>query len=201
MMIPEPYDDWLFSAFFALNMRFMHQRRLSTQKDRGASVGGTAGAKAVLWQAQVGRPRTLYRLTIRRRQPGTGLARQSDALDLALLPSVTESVTSLLVGIGVICTIVNGMGNRLCLASGSPPCDGSPLPARRSVRCGAGPAGTGPVETYRPVLMTTGATKESLTWLGGTVAVMLLGRPSAKRNTKEPEHMPGASMAQRAGPL
>ena len=28
MMVPEPYDDWLFAAFFALNMRFLYQRRL-----------------------------------------------------------------------------------------------------------------------------------------------------------------------------
>jgi glyoxylase-like metal-dependent hydrolase (beta-lactamase superfamily II) len=28
MMVPEPYDDWLFAAFFTLNMRFLYQRRL-----------------------------------------------------------------------------------------------------------------------------------------------------------------------------
>jgi len=30
MMVPEPYDDWLFSAFFALNIRFLHERRLGS---------------------------------------------------------------------------------------------------------------------------------------------------------------------------
>jgi glyoxylase-like metal-dependent hydrolase (beta-lactamase superfamily II) len=28
MRVPEPYDDWLFAAFFALTMRFLYQRRL-----------------------------------------------------------------------------------------------------------------------------------------------------------------------------
>jgi glyoxylase-like metal-dependent hydrolase (beta-lactamase superfamily II) len=28
MAVPEPYDDWLFAAFFPLNMHFLYQRRL-----------------------------------------------------------------------------------------------------------------------------------------------------------------------------
>jgi cyclase len=31
MAIPEPYDDWLFSAFFPVNMHFLYQRRLGEQ--------------------------------------------------------------------------------------------------------------------------------------------------------------------------
>jgi glyoxylase-like metal-dependent hydrolase (beta-lactamase superfamily II) len=31
MAIPEPFDDWLFSAFFPLNMHFLYQRQLSRQ--------------------------------------------------------------------------------------------------------------------------------------------------------------------------
>ena len=31
MAIPEPFDDWLFSAFFPLNMHFLYQRRLEEQ--------------------------------------------------------------------------------------------------------------------------------------------------------------------------
>jgi cyclase len=33
MAIPEPFDDWLFSAFFALNMHFLYQRQLGEQMD------------------------------------------------------------------------------------------------------------------------------------------------------------------------
>jgi hypothetical protein len=28
MTVPEAYDDWPFAAFFALNMRFLYERRL-----------------------------------------------------------------------------------------------------------------------------------------------------------------------------
>jgi hypothetical protein len=31
MAIPEPYDAWLFSAFFPGNMHFLYQRRLGQQ--------------------------------------------------------------------------------------------------------------------------------------------------------------------------
>jgi cyclase len=31
MAIPEPYDDWLFAAFFPVNMHFLYQRRLRGQ--------------------------------------------------------------------------------------------------------------------------------------------------------------------------
>jgi hypothetical protein len=31
MAIPEPYDDWLFAAFFPVNMHFLYQRRLGEQ--------------------------------------------------------------------------------------------------------------------------------------------------------------------------
>ena len=31
MAIPEPYDDWLFAAFFPVNMHFLVQRRLGEQ--------------------------------------------------------------------------------------------------------------------------------------------------------------------------
>lgn len=31
MAIPEPFDDWLFAAFFPLNMHFLYQRQLSRQ--------------------------------------------------------------------------------------------------------------------------------------------------------------------------
>jgi glyoxylase-like metal-dependent hydrolase (beta-lactamase superfamily II) len=33
MAIPEPFDDWLFSAFFPLNMHFLYQLRLGEQVD------------------------------------------------------------------------------------------------------------------------------------------------------------------------
>jgi glyoxylase-like metal-dependent hydrolase (beta-lactamase superfamily II) len=33
MNIPPPYDDWLFAAFFPLNMHFLYQRRLREQTD------------------------------------------------------------------------------------------------------------------------------------------------------------------------
>jgi glyoxylase-like metal-dependent hydrolase (beta-lactamase superfamily II) len=33
MAIPEPFDDWLFSAFFPLNMHFLYQRRSGEQTD------------------------------------------------------------------------------------------------------------------------------------------------------------------------
>jgi len=36
MAIPEPYEDWLFAAFFPLNMHFLYQRRLGEQT--GVSV-------------------------------------------------------------------------------------------------------------------------------------------------------------------
>jgi hypothetical protein len=31
MAIPEPFDDWLFAAFFALNMHFLYQRQSRNQ--------------------------------------------------------------------------------------------------------------------------------------------------------------------------
>ena len=31
MAIPEPFEDWLFAAFFALNMHFLYQRQSKTQ--------------------------------------------------------------------------------------------------------------------------------------------------------------------------
>jgi hypothetical protein len=31
MAIPEPFDDWLFAAFFAPSMHFLVQRQLSRQ--------------------------------------------------------------------------------------------------------------------------------------------------------------------------
>ena len=46
MAIPEPYNDWLFAAFFPLNMHFLYQLRLRAQKGRGAALGGAAGARA-----------------------------------------------------------------------------------------------------------------------------------------------------------
>jgi hypothetical protein len=33
MAIPEPFDDWLFSSFFPLNMHFLYQRWLERQTD------------------------------------------------------------------------------------------------------------------------------------------------------------------------
>ena len=33
MAVPEPYDDWLFAAFFPVNMHFLVQRRLGEQGD------------------------------------------------------------------------------------------------------------------------------------------------------------------------
>jgi hypothetical protein len=33
MAIPEPYDDWLFAAFFPVNMHFLVQRWLGKQGD------------------------------------------------------------------------------------------------------------------------------------------------------------------------
>jgi cyclase len=33
MAIPQPYDDWLFAAFFPVNMHFLYQRRLRHQGD------------------------------------------------------------------------------------------------------------------------------------------------------------------------
>jgi hypothetical protein len=34
--IPAPFDDWLFSAFFALNMHFLYQRLSGQQRDVSA---------------------------------------------------------------------------------------------------------------------------------------------------------------------
>jgi hypothetical protein len=33
MAVPQPYDDWLFAAFFPVNMHFLYQRRLRDQED------------------------------------------------------------------------------------------------------------------------------------------------------------------------
>ena len=33
MAVPEPYDGWLFAAFFPVNMHFLYQRRLARQGD------------------------------------------------------------------------------------------------------------------------------------------------------------------------
>jgi len=40
MAIPEPYDDWLFSAFFPVNMHFLYQRRLGKQGSVQETVKG-----------------------------------------------------------------------------------------------------------------------------------------------------------------
>ena len=36
MAIPEPYDDWLFAAFFPVNLHFLYQRRVAGQSDVAA---------------------------------------------------------------------------------------------------------------------------------------------------------------------
>jgi cyclase len=36
MPVPEPFDDWLFGAFFPVNMHFLYQRRLEEQADVSA---------------------------------------------------------------------------------------------------------------------------------------------------------------------
>ena len=39
MAAPAPYDDWLFGAFFPVNMRFLYQRHLRVQRAGGTLVG------------------------------------------------------------------------------------------------------------------------------------------------------------------